>query len=86
MIVGYWMPNPLYKYLFIICDLYTHLVDNILNKSELIFFMHTVKWFHVLLYNCHNLTSVICLHSLLVISLEWVRTSFLYTSNAIVST
>ena len=25
--------------------------------------MHTVKWFEVLLYNSHNLTSVICLHT-----------------------
>ena len=26
-------------------------------------FLHTVKWFCVLLYNSHNLTSVICLHT-----------------------
>ena len=30
---------------------------------SLIFFLHTVKWFQVLLYNSHNLTSVICLHT-----------------------
>ena len=26
-------------------------------------FLCTVKWFQVLLYNSHNLTSVICLHT-----------------------
>ena len=26
-------------------------------------FLHTVKWFQVWLYNSHNLTSVICLHT-----------------------
>ena len=26
-------------------------------------FLHIVKWFQVLLYNTHNLTSVICLHT-----------------------
>ena len=25
--------------------------------------LHIVKWFQVLLYNCHNLTPVICLHT-----------------------
>ena len=25
--------------------------------------MHTIKWFQVLLYNSHNLTPVICLHT-----------------------
>ena len=25
--------------------------------------MHTVKWFQILLYNSHNLTSIICLHT-----------------------
>ena len=33
-----------------------------LKKPEL-FFLHTVKWFQILLYNSHNLTSVICLHT-----------------------
>ena len=26
-------------------------------------FLHTVKWFQILQYNSHNLTSVICLHT-----------------------
>ena len=26
--------------------------------------MHTVKWFQVLLYNSHDLTSIVCLHGL----------------------
>ena len=33
-----------------------------LNKPKLIF-LHTVKWFQILLYNHHNLTSVICLNT-----------------------
>ena len=33
-----------------------------LDELELIF-LYTVKRFQVLLYNCHNLTSVICLHT-----------------------
>ena len=34
----------------------------ILNKPELIL-LQTVKWFQVLLYNSHNLISIICLHT-----------------------
>ena len=30
---------------------------------SLSFFLYTIKWFQVLLYNSHNLTSVICLHT-----------------------
>ena len=33
------------------------------SKSILSSFLHTVKWFQLLLYNSHNLTSVIYLHS-----------------------
>ena len=43
-------------------DLLTHFVDNTLKWAwEL--FLHTVNWFQILLYNNHNLTSVICLHT-----------------------
>ena len=34
------------------CDFQTHFVDNILNKSKLIF--NTVKWFHAILSNTNN--------------------------------
>ena len=34
-----------------------------INHCSEYFFLHTVKWFQVLLYNSHNLTSVICLHT-----------------------
>ena len=37
-----------------------HIFDNILKKKT---FVYTVEWFQVLLYNCHNLISVICLHA-----------------------
>ena len=44
-----------------------HFVDNILEWLSFFFFffffLHKVKWFQVLLYNSHNLTSVICLHT-----------------------
>ena len=55
-IVGYLMSSLLYTYIlniFMICK-------HILSLSS---FFHTVKWFQVLLYNRHNLTSVICLHT-----------------------
>ena len=26
-------------------------------------FLHTIKWFQLLLYNSHNLASIICLHA-----------------------
>ena len=34
-----------------------------INEPEL--FLHAVKWFQALRYNIHNLTSVICLHTVL---------------------
>ena len=60
---GYLMPNPLYVYIFIkyIYDLWIHFVNNIL-KWAWALFLQTVKWFWVLLYNNHNLASVICVH------------------------
>ena len=32
-------------------------------NTSLSSFLHTIKWFQVLLYNSHNLTSGICLHT-----------------------
>ena len=61
-IEGYLMPNPLYTYILDIYDLSTHFIDNIL-KWAWGLFLHTVKWFQVFLYNSHNLTSVMCLHT-----------------------
>ena len=57
-IVGYLMWNPDYMYIFNIYDFKHILLITFLNKSELIF-LHTVKWFQVLLYICNNLASVI---------------------------
>ena len=37
-------------------------------------FLHTVKWFQVLLYSSHNLTSVICLQTVLSMGLN--RTNY----------
>ena len=37
-----------------------YFVDNIIKRTWALFF-NTVKWFQVLLYNNHSLTSVICL-------------------------
>ena len=54
-------PTCFYIYINYVYDLQTHFVDNIL-KWAWALFLHTVKWFQVLLYNSHNLTSVICLH------------------------
>ena len=48
----------IYIYIYIyIYDLQTH------SETNLIFFLHTVKWFQILLYNSHNFISVICLHT-----------------------
>ena len=38
-------------------------------------FLHTVKWFQVLVYNSENLTSVICLHTVCSISPIDITTS-----------
>ena len=61
-IVSNLMPNNVYRYILniYIYDLSTHFIDNILKQTRA-FFSHTVKWFHVFLYNSHNLTSIICL-------------------------
>ena len=42
--------------------IYKHFVDDV-HKWPWAFFLHRVKWFQVLLYNSHNLSSVICLHT-----------------------
>ena len=57
------MPNTFYTYIsdIYIYDLSTHFIDNILKWACALFC--TVKWFQVLLYNSHNLTSVIFLHT-----------------------
>ena len=55
--VGYLMPNPPYIYIYIY-NLLTHFVDNILKRVRDLY-LHTVKWFLVLVYNSHNSTSVI---------------------------
>ena len=57
------MPNPVYTYilnLYMIRKLIFSI--GILNDPALSF-LHTVKWFQVLLYNNYNLTSVISLHA-----------------------
>ena len=51
----------LYIYIRYICMICKHILEIFLNELE--FFLHTVKWFKVLLCNSHNLTSVICLHT-----------------------
>ena len=54
-IVVYLMPNHLYKY---ISNIHMIFKDNLLitfcNKPKV--FLHTVKWFQVMLYNSHSLT------------------------------
>ena len=54
--VGYLMPNPIYTYILNIYMMCKH----ICREHS---FLHTVKWFQVLLYNSYNLTSVICLRT-----------------------
>ena len=39
-------------------------------------FLHTVKWFQLLLYNSHNLTSNICLYTIFVWPINWTLLSF----------
>ena len=58
--VGYLMPNRFYTYRIYMIYKYT-LLKAFLNDPEPTF-NHIVKWFQVLLYNSHNLTSVICLY------------------------
>ena len=62
-IVGYLMPNPLYTYVLSIYMICKHFEDNIFKWARVHFLLHTVKWFQVFLYNSHNLTAVICLHT-----------------------
>ena len=51
----------IYIYIYMICK---HILQiTFWNKPRLFFFLHTVKWFQVLLYNSQNLTSVICLYT-----------------------
>ena len=45
-IVGYLMPNPPYKN---ISNIYVYDLQTFLNEPEF-FFLHAVKWFHVLPY------------------------------------
>ena len=62
-IVGYSMPNPLNVYILSIHMNCKHiLLITFLNEPELIF-LHTVKWFQVLLCSSNNLTSIICFHT-----------------------
>ena len=44
------------KYIYMICK---HFVDNILKRARALF----CTWFQVLLCNSHNLTPIICLHT-----------------------
>ena len=56
------MPNPLYTYIlntYMICKRILYITFS----NEQSSFLHTVKWFQILLYNSHDLTSVICLHT-----------------------
>ena len=55
--------NIKYMYIYIICKHISY--KTFLNKPEL--FFHTVKWPQALLYNSHNLRSVIYLHAQLVL-------------------
>ena len=62
-ILGYLMPNPIHTYtlnIYMICEYI--LLDNIL-KQIWALFCTQLNDFKVLLYNSHNLTSVICLHT-----------------------
>ena len=60
------MPNPLYIYIYIyieyIYDLYTNFIDNIL-KWAWDLFCTQLNIFRELLYNSHNLISIICLQT-----------------------
>ena len=58
--IGYLTPNPLYTYILNIYMICKHILYI---KIRLSSFLHTIKWFQVLLYNSHNLKSVICLHT-----------------------
>ena len=59
------------KYIYMICK---HFVDNILKCASASSFLYTAKCFQVLLYNSHNLTSVICLQTVGFIWLSGVTT------------
>ena len=62
ILIGYLMRYPAHTYISNIYMICKHiLLRTYLNELEL--FFHTVKWFQVLLYNIHNITSVICLHT-----------------------
>ena len=53
-IVGYLIPNPVYIYIYIRYIWFVNiLLITFLNESVLIF-LHTVKWFQVLLLNTNN--------------------------------
>ena len=62
IIVDYLMLNPLYIYILNYIRFGDILLMTFLNEPKLIF-LHTIKWFQVLLNKCHNLTSVICSHT-----------------------
>ena len=56
------MSNSVDSYILNIYMTYKHfLLITFLNEPEI--FLHTVKWFQVLLYISQNLTPVICLHT-----------------------
>ena len=57
-IVGYLMPNHLYRYIW-----FVNTFRRSHSYTSLSSVLHTVKWFQVLLHDSHNLTSVICLHT-----------------------
>ena len=70
-IVCYLIPNRLYTYILNIYMIGKHiLLITFVSKPEL--FLHTAKWFQVLLYDSHNLASVICLHTWLVLFDTWI--------------
>ena len=54
-IVGYLMANPLHIYVINIYDLLTHIVDNILNKSEHTLFFNYCYLTLIILFNINNL-------------------------------
>ena len=56
------MANHFCTYILNIYRIWKHILS-ITFLNELSSFLHTVKWFQVLLYNSYNSTSVICLHA-----------------------
>ena len=53
-LVGYLMPHPLFTYKLNIWFVNEQFIGKIANKQELIY-LHTIKWFQVLLSNTNNL-------------------------------